>query len=514
MLRFSSFLIILLCLAVAVTCADNYRRSDFPSGFIFGAGTSAYQVEGAAKEDGRSPSVWDTFAYEGNIFGGVTGDVAVDQYHKYKEDVKLMVATGLDAYRFSISWSRLIPNGREPVNPKGLQYYNNLIDELVNNGIQPHVTLLNYDHPQALEDEYGGWVSRKIVKDFTEYADVCFREFGDRVSHWATINEPNIFAYGGYDVGSTPPKRCSAPFGVANCSKGDSSLEPYLAAHHMLLAHASAAKLYKRKYQVKQHGFIGLTLNAIWYVPLTNSKEDEIATQRMRDFFLGWNVNPLVFGDYPEIMKKNVGTRLPTFTSHESKLVRGSFDFIGVIHYVTLYVKDNPNALNQENRDFTADAAVTVLFDKENEPPSSFEFPMRPWGLQGLLEYFKQAYGNPPMFVHENGQITLYGSPLEDVSRVTYLHAYMGSLLDVIRNGSNTKGYFVWSFLDVLELIGGYEVGYGLYHVDWEDPDLKRQPRLSAHWYSQFLKGKTASLDGILELEKQSSAFLRGHSFQ
>uniref|UniRef100_A0A2P2LXW1 Uncharacterized protein MANES_01G218200 n=1 Tax=Rhizophora mucronata TaxID=61149 RepID=A0A2P2LXW1_RHIMU len=226
------------------------------------------------------------------------------------------------------------------------------------------------------------------------------------------------------------------------------------------------------------------------------------------------NVNPLVFGDYPEIMKKNVGTRLPTFTSHESKLVRGSFDFIGVIHYVTLYVKDNPNALNQENRDFTADAAVTVLFDKENEPPSSFEFPMRPWGLQGLLEYFKQAYGNPPMFVHENGQITLYGSPLEDVSRVTYLHAYMGSLLDVIRNGSNTKGYFVWSFLDVLELIGGYEVGYGLYHVDWEDPDLKRQPRLSAHWYSQFLKGKTASLDGILELEKQSSAFLRGHSFQ
>ncbi|KAL7186716.1 hypothetical protein ACSBR2_028444 [Camellia fascicularis] len=159
-----------------------------------------------------------------------------------------MVETGLEAYRFSISWLRLIPNGRGPVNPKGLEYYNNLINELVKHGIQPHATM-HIDVPQVLEDEYGGWLSRKMVGDFIAYAEVCFREFGDRVLHWTTVNEGNVFVIGGYDIGGIPPQRCSAPFGI-NCSKGNSSTEPYIAAHHILLAHSSAARLYKQKYQV------------------------------------------------------------------------------------------------------------------------------------------------------------------------------------------------------------------------------------------------------------------------
>ncbi|KDP28151.1 hypothetical protein JCGZ_13922 [Jatropha curcas] len=483
-MKFCYLLILLLNVAVTVFCADKYSRKDFPPGFVFGAGTFAYQVEGAAHEDGRTPSVWDTFSNGG-------GDVAVDQYHRYKEDVKLMAETGLEAYKFSISWSRLIPNGRGHVNPKGLEYYNNLINELISHGIEAHVSLFNYDHPQSLEDEYGGWISRKIVRDFTAYADVCFREFGDRVSSWITINEPNVFAQGGYDLGITPPGRCSPPFGIGHCYKGNSSYEPYLAAYHMLLAHASTVRLYRNKYQDKQHGVIGVTFFAIWLVPLTNSTEDAAATERAKDFFFGWFLNPLVFGDYPEMMKKIVGTRLPALTKQESELVKGAFDFIGLIHYTTIYVQENSESLKLETRDFTADAAVNMFLDKDDPfviIPE--EFPLRPWGLQALLEYIKQTYGNPPVYIHENGQVSPHNSSLEDTSRVKYLNAYIGSLLDAIRNGSNTRGYFVWSFLDAYEILGnGFEMSFGLYFVDVEDPGLKRKPKQSAHWYSNFLKG-------------------------
>ncbi|KAK6286144.1 hypothetical protein POUND7_012323 [Theobroma cacao] len=292
-----------------------------------------------------------------------------------QEDVKLMAEMGLDAYRFSISWSRLIPNGRGPVNPKGLEFYNNLIAELISHGILPHVTLNNYDLPQALEDEYGGWIDRRIVKDFTAYADVCFREFGDRVSYWTTVNEPNVFAIGGYDQGISPPKHCSSPFGT-NCTRGNSCSEPYIAVHNILLAHASAARLYRIKYQGKQQGFIGLSIFAFGAVPSTNSTEDVMATQK-NGGLLYWLVflssrwpsklfspcriaNPLVFGDYPDAMKKFVGSRMPSFTNHESELVRGSFDFLGVMHYSTFNVQDSPGSLELKQRDFDMDIAASI----------------------------------------------------------------------------------------------------------------------------------------------------------
>ncbi|KAK9938654.1 hypothetical protein M0R45_015378 [Rubus argutus] len=467
---------------------NEFKRDDFPPppGFVFGASSSAYQVEGAADEDGRTPSILDTYAHAGN-FHGATGDVACDEYHKYKEDVQLMVDTGLEAYRFSISWSRLIPNGRGPVNPKGLQYYNNLIDQLISKGIQPHVTLHHSDLPQALEDEYGGWVSYQIVKDFTEYANVCFEQFGDRVGHWTTLNEPNVFALGGYDIGFLPPQRCSAPFGV-NCLRGNSSTEPYKAIHNLLLAHASAATLYKKTYQHKQRGFIGINLLAFWYIPLTQTHQDQVATLRAFDFYMGWVLNPLVFGEYPQVMKKNAGSRIPTFTSAESSKVKGSFDFIGLNYYYTLYAKDNSAALDIQNRDYIADAAI-LTFPLDNDT-SRFEYPITTWGMEGLLEYIKQNYGNPPLYIHENGQRTRRNSTLEDWSRIKYLHVNIHSLLHAIRNGSNTRGYFTWSLLDSLEILDGYESSFGLYYIDLDDPELKRQPKLSAHWYSKFLKKK------------------------
>ncbi|KAK7843766.1 beta-glucosidase 8 [Quercus suber] len=411
-------LVLLTSLAALILGTDTFSRDDFPPDFVFGAASSAYQ-----------------------------------------EDVQLMKDMGLEAYRFSISWSRLILSGRGAVNPKGLQYYNNLINELISHGIQPHVTLHHFDLPQALEDEYGGWVSRKIVygsppfsimrhfhlkeceliirsgcrKDFTAYADVCFRKFGDRVSYWTTMNEANMFD--------------------------------------------------------KQHGVIGLNVFSYWFVPQTNSTEDKIATQRAHDFYLGWFVNPLVFGDYPQTMKK---------------IVKGSFDFIGVNHYFTAYVKDNPSSVNIEDRDVMADMAVQLT--RIRNDTSTFEFAIVPWGLQGILEYIKQVYGNPPVYIHENGQRTRRNSTLEDWPRVKYLHGYIGGLLDAVRNGSNTRGYFTWSFLDLFEVADGYESSYGLYFVDLDDPDLKRQPKLSAHWYSNFLKGKNISSDGYIELQKNLSA--------
>ncbi|WCJ21336.1 beta glucosidase 11 [Euphorbia peplus] len=487
--RMYYLLTLVLNLAVTVLSASEYSRHDFPPEFIFGSGTSAYQVEGAANEDGRSPGIWDIYAHDGKM-GGETGDVAVDQYHKYKEDVKLMVETGLDAYRFSISWSRLIPNGSGPVNPKGLQYYNNLINELITHGIQPHVTLYHFDHPQVLEDLYGGWLSRTFVKDFTAYADVCFREFGDRILYWTTVNEPNIIPIMGYDEGFLPPGRCSPPFGI-NCTKGNSSSEPYLIAHHILLAHASAARLYRNKYQAKQLGFIGINLFVFGMSPLTNSTEDVLATRRANDFWVGLFMQPLASGEYPESVKRNAGLRLPTFTKKESYCVKGSFDFLGVNHYVSVQIKDNSDSLNSEHRDLVADMAIEMITPAFT---NASEYPTTPGGMQAALEYFKQEYGNPPIYVHENGQVSgRTSSSLNDTSRVQYIEAYIGSVLDAIRNGSNTRGYFTWSFLDVFELLSGYETSFGLYYVDREDPGLKRIPKLSAHWYSHFLKGATLS---------------------
>ncbi|KAI4313395.1 hypothetical protein L6164_026381 [Bauhinia variegata] len=473
MLRLLALVELLAVVAVS-SGADNFGREDFPPEFLFGASTSAYQVEGAANEDGRTPSIFDTFS----LSVGADGSMASDQYHKYKEDVQLMVDMGIDAYRFSISWTRLIPNGTGQVNPKGLQYYNNLINELISHGIQPHVTLHHHDLPQALEDDYGGWVSRKILKDFTAYADVCFKEFGDRVQYWTTLNEANVFVMGGYDLGVLPPQRCSAPFGLVNCSKGNSITEPYRAAHNIILAHALAARLYRRKYQGKQKGFIGFNIFSYNFLPLTNKSEDISATQRIKHFYVGWFLDPFILGDYPELIRKSAGSKLPSFTKAESKLVKGSIDFFGVNYYETYYVKNNPSSLPREYRDLMGDIAVEMIGIRNGT--TTIDFANTPWGLQQLLEFFKQAYGSVPVYIHENGQVTPRNSSLDDYTRVEYLKGHIGATLGALRNGSNLRGYFVWSFLDVLELFGGYETSFGLHYIDLDDPDLRRQPKLSA----------------------------------
>ncbi|XP_044339795.1 beta-glucosidase 10 isoform X1 [Triticum aestivum] len=485
----------------------SISRDDFPVDFSFGASTSAYQWEGAAAEDGRTPSVWDTFAHahagwhsaaRGEVEekhgkdelrrGGddsVNGDVAADGYHKYKEDIKLMKETGLDAYRFSISWSRLIPNGRGEINPKGVEYYNNLINELLDHGIQPHTTIFQYDLPQILEDEYGGWLSPQIIDDFTAYADVCFREFGDRVTNWTTLNEPNALVSLGYDAGIGPPGRCSKPFGFANCSSGDSVNEPYIVAHNCLLAHSSAVSLYRRKYQAKQHGLIGMNMFINNILPYTNSTEDIAAAKRAQAFYTGWFLDPLYYGDYPLVMKENTGSKLPKFSRSQSKQLISSMDFLGINYYTFLYVKDDPHHAPSNRRDFRADMAAKSIFASN----STTGFSVPGYGLRQVLEHLKQSYGNPPIYIHENGYPMHQDVVFDDGPRVEFLSEHLKNLLIALRNGSNTRGYFAWSLMDLYELLSVGDT-YGLYYVDFANEDLKRYPRRSAIWYKDFLKGR------------------------
>lgn len=494
--------VVLLAAAAAAassSTAAGITRADFPPEFIFGAGSSAYQVEGAFAEDGRKPSIWDTFSHSGYSVDGATGDVTADQYHKYKEDVKLLQDMGVDAYRMSISWSRLIPDGRGAVNPKGLEYYNNLIDELLSHGIQPHVTIYHFDFPQALQDEYNGILSPRFVEDFTAYADVCFKNFGDRVKHWSTVNEPNIEPIGGYDQGILPPRRCSFPFGVLSCDNGNSTTEPYIVAHHLLLAHSSAVSLYREKYQATQGGQIGLTLLGWWYEPGTQDPEDVAAAARMNDFHIGWYMHPLVYGDYPPVMRKNVGSRLPSFTAEESKRVLGSYDFVGFNHYVAIFVRADLSKLDQSLRDYMGDAAVKydLPFLKSNN-----EFPLgltsdfmtsTPWALKKMLNHLQEKYKNPIVMIHENGAAgqpdPSGGNTYDDDFRSQYLQDYIEATLQSIRNGSNVQGYFVWSFLDVFEYLFGYRLRFGLYGVDFASPERTRYQRHSARWYAGFLRG-------------------------
>uniref|UniRef100_A0ACD5XZZ1 Uncharacterized protein n=1 Tax=Avena sativa TaxID=4498 RepID=A0ACD5XZZ1_AVESA len=482
-------LIFLLCLSTSLRDTAALTRHDFPKGFIFGAGTSAFQVEGATDEDGRKPSIWDTFTNQGYSFDKATANVSADQYHHYKDDVKLMRDMGLDAYRFSIAWSRLIPDGRGEINPKGLEYYNNLIDELIRQGIQPHVTIYHFDLPQSLQDEYDGLLSPRFIEDYTAYAEACFKSFGDRVKYWVTINEPNIDTIGGFDTGTLPPQRCSYPFGV-NCTVGDSTTEPYLAAHHLLLAHASAVSLYRDKYQATQRGQIGITLLGWWHEPATNSSQDAAAATRMNDFHIGWFMHPLVHGDYPTVMRSRVGARLPGLTAEQSKNLVRSFDFIGFNHYIVLQVQADKREFSQMQRDYYADAAAI---------PSQFEHIREghlddaPWALGKLLDHLRLLYGNPPIMIHENGFSDTSEVPgkieYDDDDRSEFLQDYIEVLYLSMQNGSNVRGYFVWSFLDVFEFLFGYRSRFGLCGVDMNVEGRTRYMRKSAHWYSGFLNG-------------------------
>ncbi|XP_048324949.2 beta-glucosidase 12-like [Ziziphus jujuba] len=478
---------------------SSLNRSSFPVRFIFGTASSAFQYEGAVREGGRGPSIWDTYTHQHpeRIADHSNGDVAVDGYHRYEEDVKIIKEINFDAYRFSISWSRLLPNGTLSggVNKEGIEFYNNLINGLLENGFEPFVTIFHWDVPQSLEDEYGGFLSPRIVKDFREYAEVCFREFGDRVKHWATLNEPYTFTDGGYATGTLAPGRCSE-WQQLNCSGGDSGTEPYIVAHHQLLAHAAAVDLYKTNYQASQMGWIGIVLVSQWMVPYSEAKHNQNAALRALDFMFGWFMDPLTNGEYPDSMRSLVGNRLPKFTKQESKLLKGSFDFVGLNYYTAYYASYAPNVNNSANASYLTDALVNITNQRNGIPigPQGGSDWLRvyPRGILDILLYIKTKYQNPPVYITENGinELNDAKKPLKeallDNQRIDYHSRHLYYLKKAINHGVNLKGYFTWSLLDNFEWASGYTIRFGLNYVDFKD-GLKRYPKLSALWFKYFL---------------------------
>ncbi|KAJ4828963.1 hypothetical protein Tsubulata_023380 [Turnera subulata] len=338
----------------------DFNPDDFPDNFTYGSAVSAYQVEGAASEYGRGPSIWDTLThkYPGAIADKSNGDVAIDFYHRYEDDLKAMNDTGLKAFRFSISWSRLIPTGNiaDGVNEEGIEFYNSLINTSIALGLEPFVTIFHWDTPQGLEDSYGGFLSEKIVRDYLDYTNLCFQSFGDRVKKWITLNEPWAYAYYGYDTGEFAPGRCSS-WGSCVNQTGNSATEPYIVTHNMLLAHAAAVQQYREQYVstdatlASQNGSIGITLCTYWMEPFNSSDTSDIeAAKRALAFNYGWYMDPLTYGRYPASMVEYVGGRLPNFTTAESEMIKGSYDFIGLNYYTSRYVKyDNESFIDAEH---------------------------------------------------------------------------------------------------------------------------------------------------------------------
>ncbi|XP_024020702.1 beta-glucosidase 12-like [Morus notabilis] len=389
-------------------------RSCFPSDFIFGTASSAYQYEGAASEEyGKEPSIWDTFTKEHpeKIPGGSSGQVANDFYHRYKDDIRMMKKIGFESFRLSISWSRILPRGTISggVNFDGINFYNNLIDDLLQNGIKPVVTLFHWDLPQALEDKYGGFLSPDIVDDYHNYANLCFAQYGDRVKHWTTFNEPYIFSTQGYESGVMAPGRCSDYAG--NCPNGDSGTEPYKVVHHILLAHADVVDLYRKKFHPTQKGIIGLVETSQWAEPKFQTLESRKAAKRALEFMHGWVFDPIVFGDYPKIMRSLVGHRLPKFTDAQSELLK-------VLQMICMLISQS----------------------------STFWLVIYPKGIEDLVLYLKEKYNNPPLYITENGVVdtpdvkrgfldTFIPNDwlVDDRVRIKYHHDHLWHLLNAIK---------------------------------------------------------------------------------
>ncbi|KAJ2920434.1 hypothetical protein H1R20_g8959, partial [Candolleomyces eurysporus] len=461
-----------------------------PKDFIWGFATASFQIEGSVDVDGRGKSIWDDFLkLPGKSLDGKNGDVASDSYRLWKEDIALLASYGVRSYRFSLAWSRIIPLGgrNDPVNPKGIEFYSKFIDELLAHGIIPFATLYHWDLPQGLQDRYGGWLNKEeITLDYQNYARVCFEAFGDRVKHWLTINEPWCCAVLGHGRGVFAPGRSSDR---NRSPEGDSSTEPWIVAHNIILAHAKAVKVYREQFKPTQNGLIGITLNGDWAMPYDDSPENIDAAQHALDFAIGWYADPVYLGFYPPYMREVLGDRMPDFTPEEWSIVKGSSDFYGMNTYTTNLCRAGGDDEFQGLVDYTFTRPDGSQLGNQAQSAWLQDYPD---GFRALLNYLWKRY-KLPIYVTENGFSVKNESDVnadeavKDFDRVHYFQGTTKALLDAINvDGVDIRAYFPWSFLDNLEWADGYTTRFGVTYVDFETQ--KRYPKDSARFLIKWFK--------------------------
>jgi len=431
----------------------------FSKDFIWGVATASYQIEGAYDKDGRGESIWDRFSKTpGKVLKGHTGDVACDHYHRYKEDIALIKDLGVDSYRFSLAWPRIIPEGSGAVNQKGIDFYKRLIDELLDQGISPAVTVYHWDLPQVLEDK-GGWLNRDTAKHLRDFAAVAFEEFNYGVDKWITLNEPWCSAYLGYGSGEQAPGKKDF---AANIN----------ASHHLLLAHGLALEAYRELNLTED---IGITFNLSHHYPVSDKPEDLDATRIADGLLNRWYLDPVFKGAYPADMTELIKLVEPFVKEGDLDLISKPNDFLGINMYSRNIVKADENGQPQSQ------PAV--------HPVTAMGWEIYPESLYDLLVRVDKDYGPIPIYITENGAAfddRVENGKVHDAKRTDYLERHFAQAARAIEAGIPLKGYYVWSLLDNFEWAFGYERRFGIIYVDFDTQE--RIMKDSAIWYKQFLQ--------------------------
>ena len=445
----------------------------FPDDFLWGTATSAYQIEGSPTADGAGRSIWHRFSHTpGNTWLDQTGDVACDHYRRYKDDVAIMAELGANAYRFSIAWARIFPQGTGAVNKKGIDFYSRLVDELLKRGIKPNATLYHWDLPEALDDR-GGWLNPDITTWFGDYAGTMFEALGDRVEMWSTLNEPWVVTDGGYLSGLLAP--------------GHSNLfEAPIATHNLLRSHGTAVERF-RSTKAANKGKIGITVNLEPKYPASDSPEDLAATRRADAYMNRQFLDPVFLGHYPEEMGEIFGEAWPDWSDDDMRLIKQPIDFLGVNYYTRRVERYHPDHLPLKTKH--------VPQPQHIETDTKWE--VFPEALTKVLLWVTERYGKPPIYITENGA-AFYDPPhtidgkIEDPLRVEYYRQHLRAAHEAMKQGVNLKGYYAWSLLDNYEWSLGYSKRFGIVHVDYSTQ--QRTIKASGRYYAEVIRSKGASL--------------------
>ena len=468
----------------------------FSNDFLFGAATAAYQVEGAWNVDGKGVSNWDVFSkIPGKTFEDTNGDVAVDHYHRYKEDIALMAEMGLESYRFSIAWTRILPNGTGEVNQKGIDFYNNVIDECLKYGIVPFVTLYHWDLPHVLEEQ-GGWLNKRTGDAFVEFANICFEAFGDRVKHFITFNETVVFTALGYLAGAHPP-------GIQNDPK-----KYFQATHNVFYTHARTVLAYKA---LKQFGEIGLSHVFSPAFSVDNTADNKLAEYHANQFSTHWFYDPILLGRYPEyvVEKLKDADLLPEWTQEELDTLKAAApfnDFMGLNYYQPMRVEKYFGELDaaKNTRENSTGSPGKPSFDgvyrtvkMDDKRYTKWDWEISPDAFCAGLNMLKTHYGQIKLHITENGlgdEDPIIEGEVCDIPRIHFINDHLVAVKRAIDQGVNVKGYFAWSAIDLLSWLNGYKKQYGFIHVDHKN-NLNRGKKASFHWYQHVIQHRGANLD-------------------